>query len=110
MDLSSPHGSDIQSINSVIPSPYFSMQYASIDHAITHIRLAGHGAWLSKADITSAFKVLPIHLDFWCFFGVCWKGAYYFSMRLSLAAKAVLRSSHRHSTILTSSPRAQYAH
>eukprot|EP00064_Thunnus_orientalis_P021744 superscaffoldBa00006815_g21912 len=64
MDLSSPHDSHIPS-NSVIPSPDFSMQYATIDHAITLIRLAGRGAWLSKADITSAFKVLPIHPDFW---------------------------------------------
>ncbi|KAG1935441.1 hypothetical protein F2P79_019279 [Pimephales promelas] len=39
--------------------------YASIDQAITLIRKAGHGAWLSKADITSAFKVMPIHPDFW---------------------------------------------
>ena len=44
------------------------MQYANIDHAITLIRSAGRGAWLSKADITSAFKILPIHPDFWRFF------------------------------------------
>ncbi|XP_078143999.1 uncharacterized protein LOC144542156 [Centroberyx gerrardi] len=88
IDLSSPHGSHIPSINSVIPSPDFSMQYATIDHAITLIRLAGRGAWLSKADITSAFKVLPIHPDFWHFFGVCWKGAYYFSVRLTFGCRS----------------------
>ncbi|XP_078032220.1 uncharacterized protein LOC144467455 [Epinephelus lanceolatus] len=88
MDLSSPHSSHISSINSVIPSPDFSMQYTTIDHAITLIRLAGRGAWLSKADITSAFKVLPMHPDFWCFFGVCWKGAYYFSVRLNFGCKS----------------------
>ncbi|XP_033480312.2 uncharacterized protein LOC117255466 [Epinephelus lanceolatus] len=88
IDLSSPHGSDILSINSLIPSPDFSMQYATIDHAMALIRLAGHGAWLSKADITSAFKVLPIHPDFWCYFGVCWKGAYYFSVRLTFGCKS----------------------
>uniref|UniRef100_UPI003AAD8AB9 uncharacterized protein n=1 Tax=Centroberyx gerrardi TaxID=166262 RepID=UPI003AAD8AB9 len=88
IDLSSPHGSHIPSINSVIPSPDFSMQYATIDHAITLIRLAGRGAWLSKADITSAFKVLPIHPDFWRFFGVCWKGAYYFSVRLTFGCRS----------------------
>ncbi|XP_078142279.1 uncharacterized protein LOC144539879 [Centroberyx gerrardi] len=88
MDLSSPHGSHIPSINSVIPSPDFSMQYATIDHAITLIRLAGRGAWLSKAAITSAFKVLPIHPDFWRFFGVCWKGAYYFSVRLTFGCRS----------------------
>lgn len=56
------------------------MQYVTIDHAMTLIRLAGQGAWLSKADITSAFKVLPIHPDFWHLFGVLWKGSYYFAV------------------------------
>nr|XP_033955088.1 uncharacterized protein LOC117458605 [Pseudochaenichthys georgianus] len=88
IDLSSPHGSAIPSINSVIPSPDFSMQYANIDHAITLIRLAGRGAWLSKADITSAFKILPIHPDFWHFFGVYWMGAYYFSIRLTFGCRS----------------------
>ncbi len=29
------------------PSPDFSMQYATVNHAITLIHLVGHGAWLS---------------------------------------------------------------
>lgn len=66
------------------------MQYTTINHTITLICFAGHGAWLSKADITSVFKVLPIHPDFWHFFPVCWKGAYYFA---PLAAEAATRSS-----------------
>ncbi len=57
---SSPHGTPIPSINSINPAPDFSMKYASIDQAITLIHKAGHGAWLSKGDITSAFKVIPI--------------------------------------------------
>lgn len=52
------------------------------------IRLAGQGAWLSKADIISAFKVLPIHPDFWRYFGVQWKGAYYFSVRLTFGCRS----------------------
>lgn len=88
IDLSSPHGSHTPSINSLIPCPDFSMNYANIDHAITLIRLAGRGAWLSKADITNAFKVLPIHPEYWCFFGVCWKGSYYFSVRLTFGCRS----------------------
>ncbi|XP_044217636.1 uncharacterized protein LOC122989025 [Thunnus albacares] len=88
IDLSSPHGSTVPSINSLIPSLDFSMQYATIDHAISLIRLAGQGAWLSKADITSAFKVLPIHPDYWHLFGVSWKGAYYFAVRLTFGCKS----------------------
>ncbi|XP_078026549.1 uncharacterized protein LOC117258356 [Epinephelus lanceolatus] len=88
IDLSSSHSSHIPSINSVIPCPDFSMQYTNIDHAITLIRLAGRGAWLSKADITSTFKVLPIHPDYWRFFGVCWKGTFYFSVRLTFGCRS----------------------
>lgn len=64
INLSAPHRSPVPSINSLIPFPDFSMQYATINHAIVLIRLAGQNAWLIKADITSAFKVLPFHPDF----------------------------------------------
>eukprot|EP00064_Thunnus_orientalis_P024071 superscaffoldBa00009843_g24342 len=57
IDLSSPYSSAILSINSLIPSPYLSMQYATIDHAISLSCLASLGSWLSKAG--SSFKVCP---------------------------------------------------
>lgn len=59
------------------PAQIFSMQYTTIDHAPILIRLIGQGAWLSNTDCTSPFKVLPIHPDYWHFFGILWKGAYY---------------------------------
>ncbi|XP_075958907.1 uncharacterized protein LOC142960863 [Anarhichas minor] len=70
------------------------MQYTTIDHAASLIRLAGPGGWLSKADITSAFKVLPIHPDYWPLFGVLWKGAYYFSVRLTFGCKSSPKTFH----------------
>ena len=88
IDLSSPHGSSIPSINSLIPSSDFSLQYSTVTHAISLIRQAGRGAWLAKADITSAFKVLPLHPDSWHLFGVCWKDKYYFAVRLTFGCKS----------------------
>ncbi len=41
-----------------------------------------------KQNIISAFKVLPIHPDFWPFFGVCWKRAYNFSVRLMFGCRS----------------------
>eukprot|EP00064_Thunnus_orientalis_P000809 superscaffoldBa00000047_g810 len=70
-------------INSLIPSLDFSMQYATIDHAISLIHLVGQGAWLPKADITSAFKVLPIHPDYWHLFGVSWKDTLIYHLKRS---------------------------
>ncbi len=88
IDLSAPHGSHIPSINSLIPIEDYSLKYASINHAISLIKRAGRGSWLSKADIVSAFKVLPLHPDFWRFFGVCWRGSFYFAVRLTFGCKS----------------------
>lgn len=49
--------------------------------------LKNQSSWLSMADITSAFKVLPIHSDFWGLFCLLWKGAYYFAERLTSGGK-----------------------
>ena len=49
---------------------------------------ASQGAWLAKADITSAFKGIPIHPDFWHLFGIQWKDAYYFAVRLNFGCKS----------------------
>lgn len=51
----------LKSINSLIPSEPFSLYYATIDHAIKFYKTAGRGAWLSKANITNAFKIMPLH-------------------------------------------------
>ena len=88
VDLSSPHNTHIPSINSLIPSHDFSMKYSTVTHAINLIHLTGPGSLLSKADITNAFKVLPIHPDYWPYFGVQWKGQYYFAVRLTFGCKS----------------------
>ncbi|XP_056617722.1 uncharacterized protein LOC130432405 [Triplophysa dalaica] len=87
-DLSSPHGSTFPSINSLIPIEEFSLHYHNIDQAITLIKHAGHGAWLAKVDITSAFKVMPIHPDFWHLFGIRWRNKFYFSVRLTFGCRS----------------------
>lgn len=68
--MSSPHSNFTASVNECIPSDPFSLHYASVDNAIQLIKLAGQGAWLSKADITDAFKIIPIHPSDWALFGV----------------------------------------
>ncbi len=56
--------------------------------AITMIKNVGRGAWLAKVDITSAFKVMPIHPDFWHLFGIRWRGRFYFSVRLTFGCRS----------------------
>ncbi|RXN13000.1 poly [Labeo rohita] len=88
IDLSSPHNSPFPSINSLIPLEEFSLHYHDVDQAITLIKDAGRGAWLAKVDITSAFKVMPIHPDFWHLFGIRWKNEFYFAVRLTFGCQS----------------------
>ncbi|XP_039535194.1 uncharacterized protein LOC120484211 [Pimephales promelas] len=88
VDLSAPHKSMFPSINSLIPLNEFSLKYHDVDHAIDLIKIVGRGAWLAKIDITSAFKVMPIHPDSWHLFGVRWHEKFYFAVRLTFGCKS----------------------
>ncbi|XP_062249448.1 uncharacterized protein LOC133958576 [Platichthys flesus] len=88
IDLSAPHNSTIPSINSLIPKEPFSLFYASVDNAAKMIKLAGVGAWLGKADITDAFKVLPLHPSQWHLFCVKWKSKFYYSVKLTFGCRS----------------------
>ncbi len=87
IDLSSPHNATIPSINSLIPLDD-TLRYHDIEQAVELIKIAGRGAWLAKLDITSAFKVMPIHPDSWHLFGILWERKYYFAVRLTFGCKS----------------------
>ncbi|XP_041102689.1 uncharacterized protein LOC121313986 [Polyodon spathula] len=88
IDLSAPRGSFTRSINSLISSEEFSLHYIKLSDAINSIKVAGHGAWLAKADISDAFKVMPIHPSLCHLFGVCWADKFYFSTQLTFGCRS----------------------
>ncbi len=89
IDLSSPHSTvGVPSIKSLIPSEPFSLAYSTLDNAIKLIKLAVRGAWLSKADITDAFKIMPLDLSQWHLFRVSWREKFNFSVRLTFECKS----------------------
>ncbi|XP_046891922.1 uncharacterized protein LOC124477894 [Hypomesus transpacificus] len=88
IDLSAPHDGVVPSINSLIPREPFSLYHASVDNAISMIKTAGRGAWLGKADITDAFKVMPLHPSQWHLFGVRWGSKLNFSVRLAFGCRS----------------------
>ncbi len=88
IDLSAPHNDAAQSVNSLIPLAPFSLFYATIDDAIKFIKKAGRGAWLAKADISDAFKVMPLHPSQWHLFCVKWRNKSYFSVRLTFGCRS----------------------
>ncbi len=88
IDLSAPRNSSVPSIKSLIPLAPFSLFYASVDHAVQMIKAAGARAWLGKADITDAFKVMPLHPSQWHLFGVKWRSKFYFSVKLTFGCRS----------------------
>lgn len=62
IDLS-PHSASVPSINSFIPLDKIFLKYLDIDQAVELIKIVGRETWLTKIDITSAFKVMLIHPD-----------------------------------------------
>ena len=88
VDLSAPHNTQVPSINSLIPPEPFSLYYTDIEHSIRLIKQAGVGAWLGKADITDAFKVMPLHPSQWHLFGIKWRSQMYFYARLAFGCRS----------------------
>ena len=82
LDLSAPHNGEQPSINSLINKEEFSLSYITVDKAIGIIKQLGKYTWLSKFDIQSAFKLLPIRPDLFRFYCVKWDSLYYVFIRL----------------------------
>ncbi|XP_048243053.1 uncharacterized protein LOC125375982 [Haliotis rufescens] len=43
---------------------------------------------MCKADITDAFKQIPLSLEYWPYFGFKWEGLYYFYTRLAFGCRS----------------------
>ena len=74
VDLSHPPGF---SVNDGIPKHLRSLQYVTIDDAIHQVIKLGPGTLLAKADIKSAFRLLPVHPADRQLLQMTWKGFVY---------------------------------
>ena len=83
--LSAPFG---QSVNDGISREDFSLQYVTVDHAISLIVQHGPGAYLSKVDIKSAFRTCPVRREDWPLLGIEWEGRYYFERVLPFGLRS----------------------
>lgn len=79
--LSFPHGS---SVNDGIPSESVSVKYATLDDAISILRMLGRGAYMAKTDIASAFRLIPITSSDQHLLGFSWRGHYYYDRCLPM--------------------------
>ncbi|KAJ1160125.1 hypothetical protein NDU88_000627 [Pleurodeles waltl] len=73
--LSFPRG---QSVNDYLEEGKCSVCYASFDERIALGHAAGKGALMAKADIESAFRLLPVHPSSFHLLGMQWAGQYFY--------------------------------
>lgn len=48
-------------MNDFIPQEFCSVNYATVDNAVQIIRRLGKGCAMAKTDVTSAFRIIPVH-------------------------------------------------
>ena len=85
--LSAPAGS---SVNDCIPRDAFSLHYSSVDDAVRLLLTTGPGALMAKADLKSAFRMIPVRRQDWELLGMRWNGAYYFDTCLPFGLRSSL--------------------
>ena len=57
-------------MNSGIDKQLCTVRYTNFDEAVSMVAAAGNGALLAKADVKSAFRLLPIHPEDFCLLGI----------------------------------------
>ena len=98
-NLSHPYGSPL-SINAGIPQDNKSVNYATLDDAVTAVLATWPNTFLAKTDIKSAFKIIPVHPGDYRLLGFHWKGLYYYAKTLPMGAGSSCAVFERFSTAL----------
>ena len=81
-NLSYPY--DEEAVNASIPRDKVSVQYGTVDDAISHIKEEGAQAYLAKTDIKSAFRIVPVHPSHYRLLGMQWRGQFYYDTTLPM--------------------------
>ncbi|XP_077338353.1 uncharacterized protein LOC143983017 [Lithobates pipiens] len=79
--LSFPKGG---SVNDFIDPEACTVSYTSFDAAVRWVRRYGRGALMAKADVESAFRLLPVHPDSFRLLGCHWRGKFYVDLCLPM--------------------------
>ena len=85
LHLSTPAGA---SINDHISKANFSLQYSSIDDAVRMLIALGPGALMSKADLKSTFRMVPVRPQDWELLGMRWQDHYFFDTCLPFGLRS----------------------
>ena len=87
--LSYPRG---ESVNDGIPADFCHVQYEDFDYVIGLIADVGPGCWIAKADIKSAFHLLPISQEDHGLLGFKWEDYFYYFRVASMGCSSSCRT------------------
>ena len=76
------------SVNAHIPPESYSLQYIKVDHAIAILQDLGPGCFMSKLDVKSAFRNVPVHPADWKLLGMKWEELHFFDMVLPFGLRS----------------------
>ena len=76
------------SVNDFIDKSERTVSYAMIDDAIRIIKRLGKGCAMSKTDIKSAFRIIPVHPLDYRILGMHWEGNYYYDKALPMGCSS----------------------
>lgn len=76
------------------------MRYTSFDQAVNTVHRCGSGAWMAKADIKSAFHLLPVHPKDFQLLGFSFEGMFFMDRALPMGCSISCLAFERFSTFL----------
>ena len=76
------------------------VNYTSFDDAVELVSSLGTGALMAKADIKSAFRLLPVHPDDFNLLGFFFNGSYYYDKCVPMGCSISCVTFERFSTFL----------
>lgn len=88
------------SVNDSMPQELCSVTYASLDDVIRILWSCGLEALMTKTDIESAFRLLPIHPDDFCLLGFKFEGWFYLDRALPIGLSISCRVFEQFSSML----------
>ena len=74
------------------------VNYASIDDAISKLKINGSGAFMSKTDIDSAFRLIPVNPEDYPILGIKFNNRYYYDRCLPMGCSSSCHIFERFST------------
>ena len=90
-DLSSLKG---QSVNDGIAPPLCSLRYVTVDDIAAAAAALGHGALITKLDVESAYRIMPVHPDDHPLLGIKWRDVVYIDAMLPFGLRSAPKNIH----------------